>query len=151
MVRNSNESLLVTILETGMHIDQCVQDALKGFDITHAQYNVLRILNGSYPNALCMSEIKERMIVPNSDLTRLIDRLSKKELVQRGVCTQNRRKVNIMISPKGQEILIESLPAIKAKLNHFFEDEIEEKEAIELCDKINSIKSRLKSKSKCAA
>ena len=55
------------------------------------------------------------------------------------------------ISSKGQELLIEALPAIKANLNHFFEDEIEENEAFELCEKIQSIKANLKTDKKCAA
>jgi len=151
MAKNSNEDLFVTILETGMQIDQCVQKALKEYEITHAQYNVLRILNGSYPEALCTSDIKERMVVPNSDLTRLMDRLEKKEFILRGICTKNRRKVNILISSKGQELLIDSLPGIKAGLNHFFEDEIDKNEASALTNKIQFIKERLKPNETCEA
>ncbi len=151
MAKNPNEDLIVTILETGMQIDQCVQKALRQYEITHAQYNVLRILNGTYPEALCMSEIKERMIVPNSDLTRLMDRLEKKKLILRGICTKNRRKVNILISSKGQELLIDSFPGIKASLNHFFEEEINKDNASELANKIQSIKEHLKPNESCEA
>ena len=51
--------------------------------LTNNQYNVLRILRGSHPSRLACSEIADRMIARDPDVTRLIDRLSRRGLVAR--------------------------------------------------------------------
>ena len=144
MSKNKNELMMVSILEAGLLIDQTVNSVLKAYGITHIQYNVLRILNGAYPEALCMSEIKERLLFPNSDLTRIIDRMEVKELVIRGVCSENRRKVNIFISEKGQDLLNETAPAIKLGLNHFLENEIGDKSATSIKNSMDKIIEKIK-------
>lgn len=144
MAKDQNELLVVSVLEAGVRIDQTVNRILRPFDITNVQYNVLRILNGAFPDALCMSEIKERLLFPNSDLTRLIDRLEGKKLVLRGVCTENRRKVNIFISEKGQDILNETAPQLKLGLNNFFLKEFSKKKAETLRNEMDKISNILK-------
>ena len=52
--------------------------------LSHAQYNVLRILRGSQPDGLPRCEIACRMIDRAPDVTRLIDRLEARRLVERG-------------------------------------------------------------------
>src|SRR5215813_5522145 len=52
-------------------------------DLTPNQYNVLRILRGSHPFRLSCGEVADRMISRDPDITRLIDRLSARELVDR--------------------------------------------------------------------
>ncbi|MEM7161730.1 MAG: MarR family transcriptional regulator [Bacteroidota bacterium] len=146
MKASTNQSFIVGILETGMLIDQIVQKSLKTHNITHAQYNVLRILNGAFPEALCMKDVKSKMIMPASDLTRLADRLETKKLIIRGECPNNRRKINIMITPKGQELLIESWPEIKLSLNNFFTDSISESQAEDGIQTISAVKDYLKEK-----
>jgi len=48
--------------------------------LTNNQYNVLRILRGSHPAKLACSDIAERMIDRDPDITRLIDRLETRGL-----------------------------------------------------------------------
>ena len=50
-------------------------EALKRFDITPTQYNVLRILRGAGASGLCRNEVRDRMISQVPDVTRLLDRL----------------------------------------------------------------------------
>jgi DNA-binding MarR family transcriptional regulator len=78
---------------------------LKSHGVTPEQYSVLRILRGSHPKALMLAEITCRMIDKSSNATRLVEKLRQKNLVRRDVCENNRRQVDIVITPKGLEVL----------------------------------------------
>ncbi|SHH00487.1 MarR family winged helix-turn-helix transcriptional regulator [Flagellimonas flava] len=79
--------------------------ALKPFDISEQQFNVLRILRGQKGNPANLSTINERMVTKMSNTTRLVDKLILKGLVDRRVCPDNRRKVEIIITDNGKKIL----------------------------------------------
>jgi DNA-binding MarR family transcriptional regulator len=74
-------------------------------DLTNNQYNVLRILRGSHPVRLACSEIADRMIDRDPDITRLVDRLSRRGLVTRSRSRQDRRVVEVGITEKGRDLL----------------------------------------------
>lgn len=88
---------------------------LKTRGMTPGQYNVLRILRGARPEALTCSEIAERMISRDPDITRLLDRLERQQLVQRERDAQDRRVVRTRIAPAGLDLLAE-LDAPSARL-----------------------------------
>ena len=94
-------------------------EILKPFDLSSEQYNVLRILRGQKGKPANMSVIQERMISKNSNTTRLIDKLLLKEYVTREVCPDNRRKIEVLITQKGLDILTELDPIITQQ-EHFF-------------------------------
>jgi DNA-binding MarR family transcriptional regulator len=73
--------------------------------LTNNQYNVLRILRGSHPMRLSCGEIAERMIARDPDVTRLVDRLSRRGLVSRSRGRTDRRIVEVGITDKGRELL----------------------------------------------
>ena len=75
--------------------------------ITWAQYNALRILRGAEGKALACGEIGERMITRDSDVTRLLDRLEKQELVHRARDERDRRVVKTRITDRGLGLLAE--------------------------------------------
>src|ERR1700722_16018650 len=77
---------------------------LKAEDLSSNQYNVLRILRGS-PEGLPCGEIGNRMITRDPDITRLLDRLEKRDLISRSRETKDRRMVMARISPDGLELL----------------------------------------------
>ena len=52
-------------------------------DITAQQYNILRILRGSFPQPLSTLQIRERMLDRMSDTSRIVDRLVAKQLVKK--------------------------------------------------------------------
>lgn len=104
--------------------------ALKPFEISVQQFNVLRILKGQKGKPANLSTINERMVTKMSNTTRLVDKLIVKGYVQRKVCPHNRRKVEITITNHGlallnasNEILNESEREI---LNNFSESELKE-------------------------
>ena len=73
--------------------------------LTNNQYNVLRILRGSHPTRLACGDIADRMISRDPDVTRLVDRLSRRGLVTRVRGRQDRRVVEVGITAKGREVL----------------------------------------------
>jgi DNA-binding MarR family transcriptional regulator len=95
----------INILYTGSWLHTINATQLKKFDITPEQFNVLRILRGSYPTALMLLEITNRMIDKSSNCTRLVEKLRQKGLVTRKICEDNRRQVDIFITDKGLTLL----------------------------------------------
>ena len=73
--------------------------------VTPSQYNVLRILRGSHPQALTCGEIGERLVTPGPDVTRLLDRLEDRGWVERERDTGDRRVVRSRITEAGLEVL----------------------------------------------
>jgi MarR family transcriptional regulator, 2-MHQ and catechol-resistance regulon repressor len=75
-------------------------------DLTPQQFNILRILRGS-GKPLSTLQIRQRMLDKMSDTSRIVDRLLKKELVQKVVCKDDRRLVDITITERGIGLLNE--------------------------------------------
>ncbi len=88
------------------------RDVYKPFGITPQQYNVLRILRGKHPEFINPSEIKEVMIDKNPDITRLCDRLLAMGLIGRSIDSDNRRKMNIVITDQGLHLLAQIQPLL---------------------------------------
>jgi len=120
----------LNILFTANWLVDKIKEVLKPFDLTHQQYNVLRILKGRFPESCAAYDIREVMIDKGPDLTRLIDRLIVKEYVTRSECKENRRKLDITITRKGLGLI----KKIEPLLNNQMKDQakITNKEADEL-------------------
>ena len=73
--------------------------------ITPQQFNILRILRGSFPNPLSTLQIRERMLEKMSDTSRIVDRLITKGLVKKVTCKNDRRLVDVIITDKGKKML----------------------------------------------
>ena len=93
------------IIKTGHWITDSVSKELKEYDIYEPQYNVLRILRGAKGEAISVNTILKQMVQPSSNVTRIVDKLTQKELVERKLCDTDRRKMDIIITDKGVEIL----------------------------------------------
>lgn len=79
--------------------------ALKPFEVSLQQFNVLRILRGQQGKPANLSTLNERMVTKMSNTTRLVDKLLAKGFVNRTVCPSNRRKVEIVITDSGLKAL----------------------------------------------
>ena len=110
---------VLNIMYTQTVIVDLFNEIMKPYELSHEQYNVLRILRGQKGNPANMSTIQKRMIAKSSNTTRLIDKLLLKELVTREVCPANRRKMEILITAKGLALLAELDPKVDAHENHF--------------------------------
>jgi len=86
-------------------IGDSINNALKPFEVSLQQFNVLRILRGQNGKPANLSTINERMVSKMSNTTRLVDKLLHKGYVNRTICETNRRKVEIVITDLGLEML----------------------------------------------
>ena len=99
------QKAMVNILYTYGWLIERIKSFLANSDITHQQFNILRILRGSYPKPLSTLQIRERMLDKMSDTSRIVDRLIAKDLVKKTICPTDKRLVDIVITEKGQELL----------------------------------------------
>jgi DNA-binding MarR family transcriptional regulator len=98
------ESAFLDLLRTTDLLARGLATVLKAENLSANQYNVLRILRGS-PDGLPCSEIASRMITRDPDITRLLDRLEKRNLISRCRETKDRRMVIARIAPDGLKLL----------------------------------------------
>ena len=120
------------LLKTGGWVEEKVKNALKAFNLTHAQLNALHILFDNDSEPVSANELKKRILVSNPDVTRLLDRLVKKGYVLRNTCPENRRKIDISLTDSGRDLFVEAHRSAKQALGDFFETKITEDEAGEL-------------------
>lgn len=127
---SQKQKAVLNILYTGWWLRTIVSKELRSLGMTHEQYNVLRILKGSHPEAMCVRDIGSRMIERNSNVPRIIDRLVAKEYVIRSTSEVDKRETAIRLTNIG----IENLLAANEKVNDIFSGSvtIEEDEAFEL-------------------
>jgi DNA-binding MarR family transcriptional regulator len=110
------EELVVEIQRTAQCAIRWVTEALKPSGLTPAQFNVLRILRGARPGSLSGSEIANRMIADDPDLTRLLDRLEAAGLIEKERDTRDRRVVNVRITADGLERVEAASVAVRKRL-----------------------------------
>ena len=122
---------ILNIIYTKNIISDKFNELLKPFEISEEQYNVLRILRGQKGIPCNMFTIQERMLAKTSNTTRLVDKLLLKEFVNRAICPENRRKMEISITQKGLNILSE-LDSSVVQHEQLFSDNLSKEELIQL-------------------
>ena len=103
--QNEQHKALVNLIFTHNYIVNELNKRFKRHDITMQQFNVLRILRGQFPNPSTVGLIKERMLDKMSDASRILDRLNKKGLIEKGISLYDRRNARVLITPKGRDLL----------------------------------------------
>ena len=95
------EEAFLNLGRTFEYLQQHVADLLKEYDLTPTQYNMLRILRGAGPDGVTCSQAAERMISPDPDITRLLDRMEKTRLIVRERSKEDRRVMITRITADG--------------------------------------------------
>jgi DNA-binding MarR family transcriptional regulator len=103
--RDERHKVVLNMLYTSYWIKDQMSVLLKEFDITSEQFNVLRILRGSLPNYLCVKDIAERLIERNSNVTRILERMQRKALIERIPSEYDKRENVTLITEKGLQLL----------------------------------------------
>jgi DNA-binding MarR family transcriptional regulator len=134
--RNHRHKALVDVLFTSNWIFERLKKFLEADDITPQQYNILRILQNS-EMPLSTLKIREQMMDKMSDTSRIVERLLKKNLVNKQICSHDKRLVDVTISAEGTQLLekldkkTDELDSIISRL-----DDQETNTLIELLDKM---------------
>lgn len=125
--QNSYHKASVNLIFTGKWLFNLHNEIFQEYDLSVQQYNVLRILNGKYPETVSLKYIKKRMLDKMSDASRIVDVMHRKGLVDRNINSNDRRKLNIGISTQGQTLVKEvekQHPRIFSFLSKLTEEEV---------------------------
>lgn len=102
--RSENHKAMVNLIFSSNWLLERIKRFVEKEDITHQQYNILRILKGS-GKPLSTLQIRERMIDKMSDTSRIVERLLKKDLAHKVMCLHDKRLVDVTITNKGLSLL----------------------------------------------
>jgi len=103
--RNEYHKAIVNVIFSYNWLVDYQVKLFKPYGITMQQYNILRILRGQYPKPATIKLIKERMLDKMSDASRIVEKLRLKRLVDRNICPNDRRNVDVYITEKGLNLL----------------------------------------------
>lgn len=105
--KSEHQKMLINIFYTSSWLASKHATGLKPYGISQQQFNILRILRGQHPKPATVNLLIERMLDKNSNASRLVEKLRIKKLVERAVCSEDRRAVNVIITKKGLDLLTE--------------------------------------------
>ncbi|RFC55104.1 MarR family winged helix-turn-helix transcriptional regulator [Brumimicrobium aurantiacum] len=114
--KDIHHKVLTNIRYTSNHIGSYYHHQLEEYDLSMAQFNILRILRGA-KKKLNIKTVKDRMIEKSPNTTRLIDKLISKKFVKRSKGTKDKRVVELEITQQGLDVL--SQLDVQFEDNHF--------------------------------
>lgn len=126
--RNEQHKLLIHLWYTRSVLLTEQRRLFRTFKITPEQYNILRILVGQKGNPLALNDLTARMIDPSSNTSRLVEKLRSKGLLVRRECPEDRRRVDVLITGEGLDLVRKVTPKVEALESHF-ESVISEEDA----------------------
>lgn len=127
---SKEEEVFLNLQRTAETLSWAVAAALKPYELTLVQYNVLRILRGAGVDGIKCCEISGRLVTKDSDITRLLDRLEMRALAERARDERDRRAVVSRITAKGLKFLAELdapvLECSRVQLEHLSFEQLEQ-------------------------
>ncbi len=137
--KSQKQKAMINLLYTyGWTIEQ-IKNILRPEDLTHQQYNILRILRGSAPHPLSTLQIRERMLDKMSDTSRIVDRLIIKGFVKKCTCPNDKRLVDVTITDKGEKLLV-MLEAQSYRMDNIMSS-LTEREAEQLSNLLDKLRT----------
>lgn len=134
------QKALTNLWFTQSWLDEKYRAFLKPFGITLQQYNFLGYLKQIRPGTTDLQTIKNNLIEPKADATRLLSRLVQKDLVLSKVDPSNKRKIQISLTEKGLN-LIKSILETGPELNRSITYKLTVKDAKALNDILAKLRS----------
>jgi DNA-binding MarR family transcriptional regulator len=105
--QSKEEEALLNLRRTADCVHRAFQQIMRPYGLTETQYNALRILRGAGDSGLRCSEVGDRLVSHDPDITRLLNRLERRELIHRQRDEKDKRVVYTVISDAGRELLKE--------------------------------------------
>ena len=129
----------INLIFTGNWLKALHADFFKEFGLTHQQHNILRILRGQRMKPVNVEMLKARMMDRMSNVSRILERLKRKELIQCTPSDADKRTLDIVITEQGLDLLHvidEEVHKINDLLGHMNQKELEQLN--ELLDKVRN-------------
>ncbi len=143
--RNEQHKLLIHLMYTRSILTIELKRMFREHGITPEQYNVLRILVGQRGTPLALNDLTTRMLDPASNTSRLVEKLRQKNMLVRTECPSDRRRVDLVITPAGEQIVAQVDPDLRALEAHF-EDNISTEEALKMNEALNRFHESLQAR-----
>lgn len=124
---NDQHRFVTNLVFTAGWVQNAFTENLKPFGISPQQYNILRILKGA-GEWLAMTEVKDGLLDKAPNATRLVNKLLKKELIERNRSEADRRVVYVRITKAGLA-LFEEINQQDSIVQHALDTHITAKEA----------------------
>lgn len=105
--KDEYQKLYINLIYTAGWLEVRQAKRFKVYGVSLPQYNVLRILRGQHPKPASVNLLIDRMLDKTSNASRIVDKLEAKKLVTRTPCPHDRRTVDIRITEKGLQLLLE--------------------------------------------
>lgn len=102
-----NNKTVLSLLKATDRMQRHFSEILRSRGLTIQQYNALRILRGAGPKGLPTLEIGDRLIEKTPGVSRLVERLVRRELVTRARCQEDGRRMLCTLTPRASELLAE--------------------------------------------
>jgi len=118
--KSEHHKLAINIIYTSNWLVSSNAAIFKQYGITAQQYNILRILRGQHPEPATVNLLIDRMLDKMSNASRLVDKLKLKGFVERKICKNDRRAVDVIITDKGLGLLKE-LDVMEKQMNRSVE------------------------------
>jgi DNA-binding MarR family transcriptional regulator len=134
------EEATLNIARTHEFLQQRLSEFLKQFQLTPTQYNMLRILRGAGPEGITCSQATERMLSPDPDVTRLLDRMEARHLILRERSQQDRRVVITRLTAEGLN-LANQIDAPLADFHRHNMGRLDEQKLADLIDTLESLRT----------
>ena len=107
---DTNALIVYNIVRTNAALSPFIDAALRELHLTGAQMNALLVLRDAGDEGLPLSEVGRRLVVTKANVTGLMDRLERQELIRRDSDTPDRRVIRACLTPRGTELLQKALP-----------------------------------------
>jgi len=132
------QEAILNLFVASNYLHSKLDNLCNSFNITLAQFNVLRILKGAHPDGYHRGEIIKRMVEPAPDVTRLIDRLVADGFVERFISEEDRRLSMARITKKGINLLSKINPEVDKFLLDYASplNKQEQSTLSDLCEKL---------------
>lgn len=137
---SAQQKAMLNVMYTANWIRDLQSDLFRSYDLLPQHYNILRIIKGKHPEPVSPSDIKEVMLDKGNDVTRLVDKLVKQKLVDRNLCPDNRRKIDIYLTKQGLKLIDEMGKQLQPKLKQIT-GKLNSKEAELLSDLLDKLRS----------
>lgn len=131
---------MINLLYTSNWLRDRQHRIFKEYKILPQHYNVMRIVKGQHPEPVSPGYILDVMLDKGRDLTRLVDKLVRLGYLNRMTCPENRRKVDITITPKGINIVNDVKERIDEWMTRY--NTLSEKDALQLSQLLDKMRGQ---------
>lgn len=110
--------LFIVLSRSLQAIKKRVEEDIKNYGLNPTEFSVLELLyhKGDQP----IQKIGDKILISSSSITYVVDKLEKKNLIQRKPCAKDRRKTFAAITPEGNQLMQEIFPQHTQAIHEIF-------------------------------